>query len=147
LTGYTGMVNLETIGTTIIECHLRLSDQFVDLYGPGWVESVIGLYTNKVWSFEDDNRRKGYSVVLFGKHGTHYSSIDSSTIKELRKTPGVLSIQITFHEDRSPRSHAMPPGGFRLAIVNCWLLDSGFKVRDRLASLFQLTQNVAEGTD
>lgn len=139
LTEYTGIVNFETISGTIIECHLRLSDQFVDLYGPGWVESVINLYINKVWNFKDDSRRKGYSVVLFGKHGVRYSRIDSSTIKELMNTPGVSSIQITFHEEKSLRSHAMPPGGFRLAIVNCWLLDSGFKVRERLASLFQLT--------
>ena len=139
LPGYTGMVNFETIGGTIIECHLRLSDQFVDLYGPGWVESVVELYTDKVWGFADDNRRKGYSVVLFAEHGVQHRRIDPSTIEELVNAPEVSSIQITFHEDRSPGSHAMPPGGFRLAIVNCWLLDSGFKVRERLASLFQLT--------
>ena len=133
------MVNFETIGGTIIECHLRLSDQFVDLYGPGWVESVVELYTDKVWGFADDNRRKGYSVVLFAEHGVQHRRIDPSTIEELVNAPEVSSIQITFHEDRSPGSHAMPPGGFRLAIVNCWLLDSGFKVRERLASLFQLT--------
>ena len=40
--------------------------------------------------------------------------------------PGVTSVQITFHEDRAPEHHAMPPGGFRLAIVN------GFDLRAAL---------------
>ena len=39
LAGYTGMLNLETIGGTIIEAHLRFSDQWPDLYGPGWVDA------------------------------------------------------------------------------------------------------------
>ena len=34
--------------------------------------------------------------------------------------PGVSSLQITFHEDWAPERHAMPPGGFRVAIINCW---------------------------
>ena len=38
--------------------------------------------------------------------------------RRIRRMPGVTSVQITFHEDRDPDRHAMPPGGFRLAIVN-----------------------------
>ena len=41
LAGYTGMLNLETIGGTIIEAHLRFADQWPDLYGPGWVDAVV----------------------------------------------------------------------------------------------------------
>ena len=40
LAGYTGMLNLETIGGTIIEAHLRFADQWPDLYGPGWVDAA-----------------------------------------------------------------------------------------------------------
>ncbi|MGB9389117.1 MAG: hypothetical protein WCB70_03850, partial [Xanthobacteraceae bacterium] len=40
LSGYTGMLNLETIGGTIIEAHLRFADQWPDLYGPGWVDAL-----------------------------------------------------------------------------------------------------------
>jgi hypothetical protein len=46
-----------------------------------------------------------------------------------RALPEVTSVQITFHEDRR-RRHAMPPGGFRLAIVNCWDLDVGRRARE-----------------
>ncbi len=41
-------------------------------------------------------------------------------------------MQITFHEDKAPEHHAMPPGGFRLAIVNATTLAAGEAGRDRL---------------
>jgi hypothetical protein len=136
LRGYTGMINFETMGGKIIECHLRFSDQWPDLYGPGWIEAVVRLYADRVWSFADADRRTGYSVVLFGAHGVSYS-IDRSRVDELLdEYPEATSLQITFHPDKPPEAHAMPPGGFRLAIVNCWDLDVGFDVRDRLALRF-----------
>jgi hypothetical protein len=42
------------------------------------------------------------------------------------------SIQITFHSYDPEAAHAMPPGGFRLAIVNCWALDAGRKAVKQL---------------
>jgi hypothetical protein len=50
----------------------------------------------------------------------------------VRAMPGVSSVQITFHEDWSPERHAMPPGGFRLAIVNATSLSAGLTARERL---------------
>jgi len=136
LHGYTGMVNLETIGGRIIECHLRFSDQWPDLYGKGWIEAVVDLYAKGSWTYADDDRRTGYSVVLFGAHGVAYS-VDRHRIHELIKEyPEVSSVQVTFHANKPPETHAMPPGGFRLAIVNCWDLHVGFDLRDRLALLF-----------
>ncbi len=32
----------------------------------------------------------------------------------------------------------MPPGGFRLALVNCWDLQAGLAVRERLKRLFRV---------
>jgi len=139
LKGYSGMVNFETIGGRIIECHLRFSDQWPDLYGDGWIEAVVRLYSEGVWAFADAERQTGYSVVLFGAHGIEYK-IDREKVPELLDDYAeVTSIQITFHDDRPPETHAMPPGGFRLAIVNCWDLDVGFDLRDRLALRFWST--------
>jgi hypothetical protein len=136
LRGYTGMVNFETIGGRIIECHLRFSDQWPDLYGAGWVDAAVRLYTEGAWSYADAGRRTGYSVVLFGAHGVSYS-IERDKVREIAaEYPEVTSVQITFHADKPPEAHAMPPGGFRLAIVNCWDLDAGFDLRDRLALRF-----------
>ncbi|TMB49079.1 MAG: hypothetical protein E6J60_13480 [Deltaproteobacteria bacterium] len=136
LRGYSGFVNLETIGGTIIEAHLRFADQWVDLYGAGWVESVVELYAHGRWCFADSVRRVGYSVVLFGQHGVRWA-VDPAEVDGLRHVGGVSSIQITFHTDRPPDAHAMPPGGFRLAIVNCWDLAVGVLVRERLTRMFR----------
>jgi hypothetical protein len=137
LRGYTGCVNFETIGTKIIEAHLRFADQWPDLYGLGWIDAVVDLYASGQWNYRDENRRTGYSVVLFGAHGPRYKKPAHSAVNEFLGWEDVSSIQMTFHEDKPPELHSMPPGGFRLAIVNCWNFEMGFKVRERLASLFQ----------
>jgi hypothetical protein len=137
--GYTGCVNFETIGGKIIEAHLRFADQWPDLYGPGWIDAVVKLYAERRWFFSDEARRTGYSVVLHGEHGARYKKPDQLAINEFLQWPGVSSIQVTFHADRPPEAHAMPPGGFRLAIVNCWNLETGREVREELALMFDST--------
>jgi len=136
LPGYTGMLNLETIGGTIIEAHLRFADQWPDLYGPGWVDALVELYERGEWNFPDDDRIEGYSAVLFGPHGRRYHHPPAAVVDEIKRMPGVTSVQITFHEDRAPESHAMPPGGFRLAIVNGFDLPATLAARGRLRKFF-----------
>ena len=136
LAGYTGMLNLETIDGAIIEAHLRFSDQWPDLYGAGWVEALIRLYQTGAWSFADVERRDGYSVVLFGPHGRSYRHPARALVDEILRMPNVSSVQITFHEDRDPEYHSMPPGGFRLAVVNAFDLAVGLAARERLKAYF-----------
>lgn len=138
LRGFTGVVNLETIGGVIIECHLRMAEQWLDLNGPGWLESVVDLYARGRWRFRDRARRTGYSVALFAPHGRRYT-IDPADVDALRGVDGISSIQITFDETILPEHHAMPPGGFRIAIVNCWDLRAGLLVRAALRRLFRST--------
>jgi hypothetical protein len=64
-------------------------------------------------------------------------------VAELVKTPGVTSIQITFYDERFAGSHSMPPGGFRLAVVNSWDLRAGRQVRAGLAALFGIAAQPA----
>lgn len=132
LRGYTGMGNVETIGGKIIEAHLRFADQWPDLNGPNWVPAVVRLYVDGIWNFPDSDRRDGYSVVLFAPHGRRYGHPPASLVREIERQPGVTSVQITFHEDKDPALHAMPPGGFRVAIVNCTDLAAGKIARERL---------------
>lgn len=141
LRGYTGFANLETIGGRIIEGHLRFSDQWPDLYGPGWVESVVALYAERRWAFAAQPR-EGYSVVLFAAHGQRPLPVAPALLAELRADPAISSVQITFHADKQPDWHAMPPGGFRLAIVNTWDLELGRRARLRLAEMFGVTSLV-----
>jgi hypothetical protein len=134
--GYTGMMNFETIGGRIIETHLRFADQWCDLYGPGWVDSLVRLYAERTWDFADHDRRDGYSVPLFARHHARFRHPHPAHQAEIRAMPSVRSLQITFHEDRNPDDHPMPPGGFRLGIVNCTNLQDGMAARRRLADAF-----------
>ena len=127
------MVNLETIGGRIIEVHLRFADQWPDLYGDRWVEALVRLYAKREWAFDDSRRRTGYSVVLFAPHGPRYRHPPPGLQQEIAAMPGISSLQITFHEALAPDRHAMPPGGFRVAIVNCWDRAAGNAAREGAA--------------
>ena len=131
LNTFSGIVNFETIGGRIIESHLRMADQWPDLNGKGWLEATVDLYRAGRWRWRDDHRRIAYSVVLFGAHGRRWT-IAPHVVDELRARPGISSIQITFDEGKPSSAHAMPPGGFRLAIVNCWDLALGKRIRAAL---------------
>jgi hypothetical protein len=137
LASYTGILNIETIGGRMIEVHLRMSDQWPDLYGAGWVDAVVRLYRTHEWEFADTDRRDGVSVVLFEPHGPHYRHPPDAVVEQVRRMPGISSVQITFHEDKDPGQHAMPPGGFRLAAVNAWSLEAGAAARDVLRRHFR----------
>ena len=144
LAGYTGMVNLETIGARIIEVHLRFADQWPDLYGRGWLDALVRLYRDGVWDYDDVDRHEGYSVVLFGAHRVEYQHPDPELVDAIRRRPGISSVQITFHPDKPAWAHAMPPGGFRLAIVNCRDLAAGLAARQELALAFWSAQRLVE---
>jgi len=138
LSDYTGMVNIETIGGRIIEAHLRFADQWPDLYGHQWLEAVVRLYQHGLWEFADRRRTCGYSVVLFGPHGRPYSFPDPEKLASYRATPAVSSVQITFFPDRPQHAHVMPPGGFRLAVINSGCLEAALRLRARMAADFGL---------
>jgi hypothetical protein len=107
--GYTGMLNIETICGRIIEVHLRFTDQWPDLYGAGWVEAMVRLYSEGRWEFVDADRRDGYSVVLFLPHGPRYRHPPPALVDQVRHLPGVSSVQITFFADKEPRATPCRP--------------------------------------
>src|SRR5205085_7903669 len=88
------------------------------------------------WEVADTFRRDGYSIVLYGRHGVHYRHPPAGLIEQVRRVLGVSSVQITFFEDKAPERHSMPPGGFRLAIVNSWNLAAGLSAREMLRTYF-----------
>jgi len=147
MVGYTGMMNFETIAGYIIEAHLRFADQWPDLYGAGWVQALVQLYATKQWVFADDQRRDGFSIPLFAKHGFQFRHPSQKQQDEVLAMKNITSLQITFHEANAASSHAMPPGGFRLAIVNAMDLPSGLAARAKMRSWFPKTQLIAEGQD
>ena len=138
LGAYTGMVNFETIGGRIIDAHLRFADQWPDLYGRSWLEAVVLLYQYGAWDFSEGERHVGYSLALFGPHGHEYQHPPPAAVEQVRRMPQVTSVQITFHAERPAAAHPMPPGGFRLGIVNCRDLDAGRAARAVLARAYEV---------
>ena len=107
-----------------------------DYFNAGWVEAAIRLYHEGKWMFADQERRDAFSAVLFGPHGSRYRHPPPALVAQVRNMPGISSVQITFHEEREPEQHAMPPGGFRLAIVNAWNLQAALAGREILRTYF-----------
>jgi hypothetical protein len=138
LPDYTGMLNVETIGGHIIDVHLRFADQWPDLYGRRWIDAVVQLYEGQEWVFADTAATDQYSVALFGPHGVPYVHPSAQTEAAYRRTPGVSSVQITFRGHVPMREHAMPPGGFRLAVINCSALEVGLRLRATMERDFGL---------
>ena len=98
---------------------------------------MVRLYATGQWQFDDSSRRTGYSVVLFAPHGDRHRHPPPALQAAIAGLPGISSVQITFHEELAPARHAMPPGGFRLAIINCWDRDAGNAARDKLRMHFE----------
>lgn len=138
--GYTGMANFETIGGKIIEMHLRLTDQWPDLYGSWFLQAVADLYSTGRWPHPHHHQqRTGYSVVLFEPHGFQFRKPSQPDVDELLGTEGVSSIQLSFDENLSSESHSNPPGGFRVAIINGTDFGACRTVRLKLKRLVQKT--------
>ncbi len=137
MAGYTGMMNFETIAGHIIETHLRFADQWCDLYGQCWFDALVKLYAQGVWDFADNSQVEGYSVPLFARHGHVPPHPPQKLQSDIRAMTGVSSLQITYYEAKAGEAHPMPPGGFRLALVNCTDLQAGFAARQMLANSFK----------
>jgi hypothetical protein len=134
--GYTGMMNFETIGGGIIEAHLRFADQWCDLYGRPWFDALVRLYAEGVWQLKTPAEGVGFSVPLFAKHGHVPPHPTAELQAKIRSLPHISSLQITYYEQRPGVMHPMPPGGFRLGLINCTDLDAGFAARRLLATAF-----------
>ena len=104
---------------------------------------MVGLYAHGTWQFTGERRRDGYSLALFGPHGREYRHPPAELVTAVRLMPHVTSVQITFHENRLAVAHAMPPGGFRLAVINSLDLDAGRAARQALAAAFSLDRALA----
>src|SRR2546429_9202095 len=119
------MLNVETIGERLIEAHLRVTDQWPDLYEAGWLEAVVGLYARGEWRLPPGERRAGYSIALFGPHGREDRQPPPELVAQVRRLPPAGGVPITFPDDPPSAPHPSPPGGLCLAGVNCFDLRAG----------------------
>jgi len=136
LSNYRGIINCETIGETIIECHLRMSTQFIDLYGEGWVTKVAELYDRGLWR-PHKTPPGGHSVILRTTVPGIYS-IDPEIIDVCKKY--VSSVQICFKEDLDVKHQPADNDDhtYRLAVINGFDLDTCLRAREVIKDNLQL---------
>jgi len=144
LPGYTGLFNAETLGSVLIEVHLRIGVWYVDLYGDAWISAVIRLFADGIWDFDecDDERRDGFSIDLFAPHGSCYR-VDAARAAHLLDWPGVVGLQLPLDPDGYPERLANPPGGVLIGVVNSRSLEVGHAARDWLSTCYQRVEDVS----
>ncbi len=120
LAGYTGIANFETIGGRIIECHLRMSVEFIPLYGRGWLEAVVRLYAEGRWAFADGAYPR-FTVPSFTEYRPHV--VDRAALAAIEAMPGVHKVFPTINDAMPELGN--PPNGFRRAVVVAHSLAAG----------------------
>ncbi|EAW23632.1 uncharacterized protein NFIA_023430 [Aspergillus fischeri NRRL 181] len=123
LTGYTGMMNVETIGGKIIEAHLRFSPQWPNMYGSWFTSSLVDLYCGKGWTGPLASKIAtpvGYSVPLWDdeKYAKTGTTLTDNAFRRLESMFNVESITMQYSREKPLESTPRPSGGFRIAWVN-----------------------------
>lgn len=115
LRGYSGLVNVESIGGDVIEAHLRGSAQYFDICGglleaaPGFVK--FGIRPEIAWE-------KTFSVV-YRRRKDCSAVADRAAIAELRDgAAGVRSVQLCFVDGSRLSEYDQDEQSFRYMVIN-----------------------------
>jgi len=127
LAGFTGIVNFETIGDRIIECHLRMSVEFIPLYGDGWLDAVARLYAERIWAFADGGFPR-FTVPSFTVWRRH--AVDQAALAAIASMPGIRGVFATINGGMPELGN--PPNGYRRAVIVADSLAEGIAARDRI---------------
>lgn len=135
LSKHTGVVNFEIIGNTIIECHLRMSCQWVVFYGKEWLKEVVNLYANGQWS-HPLSARAGYSLPLWKWQPGIYT-ISNGWEGKIQH----LDVDIQIINEGEPSSTKWGKTVTRVAVVNCSDLNRCEQAAEILHPLITRTHN------
>ncbi len=127
LRGYTGCVNIETIGNRIIECHLRMGD--IDGIGdPDLMQSIVDAYSYGKWNYAK-KIPPFYELALWGDYGVNYAIDEENAQKRFA--------HLTFCAIDEPINYRFNPvGGVRVAIIGGYDFDELVLARHDLCNLF-----------
>ena len=131
LKGYTGCINLEIIGSKIIECHLRMGDvNQIDLYTGKYdiFRSIINLYQYSRWTLPKNYPiPKIYQIPIFVNQDD-YSQLNNISQNDLYRVCNKYHISVV-QRDPHPDKIANPTGGYRLFCFTTDNLNTGLKCR------------------
>jgi hypothetical protein len=132
LKGYTGCVNVETIGEAIIEVQLRMGD--IDRLGDvTLMQAIHTLYKNKEWHWNDEYLPETfYLAALFAQPNT--------TFEINKKLVGRICDDLTYYQVDDPNKyHTNPSHGNRVAIFCDENWEAVARARNIVAALFKPT--------
>jgi len=123
--GYTGCLNLETLGGMIIEAHLRMGD-IKRIPDTALLQAVVDVYAGGGWHY-DRPPPEYYLMVLWGEADRDYR-IDPESLAHICRDMALVDLY-------DPRyRHENPPGALRVAQLGTFDLESGLRTRARLAA-------------
>ncbi len=128
---YTGLINFELIGNTVIEIHLRLSSEFTVFYGKRWLNSIVSLYEKQKWHYSDSTTT-GYNVPLFLDSDITKAKPNYELIEKLKNNEKILDIQVCIDDYGYINGLANPKGGNRIAVISSLDLNEAIKIREIL---------------
>ena len=134
LKGYTGFVNIEMIGHTIIEVHLRPSLQFMACYGKNFVDSLIKLYETGEWQFQNQIATDQYIVVAWADAKQNWT-VDTDKLLNLKQH---YNIHLDYDPQLRNYEYYNPPKSFRLGYVVTSNLEQGYNVVQSIKSCYTL---------
>ena len=124
---YTGCLNIEIIGKTIIECHMRMGD-INHLHSIELMQNIINIYQGKEWKLQNYQIPKIYLVPIF--IGNYFPiRLSGTEIFKICHNIDPKGEFIYTYQIDPIKIKNNPPGGKRIANLNVNCLEIGFKVR------------------
>ncbi len=128
---FRGAVNFEMIGGRIIEAHLRIAVQWIEIYGEDFLYALDAFYGGAPWQWQGEKTR-GYSFAGFAPV-QFYPDPSAEQLASWRSEPAITFLQFPgFAADQSFGTLSRPEGGLRLCVVNSTDFESGKHLRDEI---------------
>lgn len=152
---FTGIINIETIGDKIIECHLRMGDlNQLDIYNYMYFgnavlfKSIIDLYEKEEWNLKKNYEvPKIYLIPIFVDHDIYES------VKKIDKFDDVFDIAERYYSvfmiQRDPKEFytSSPDGGIRVYNLTCFDLQDGMKCKKKILNHLKVSQSLQSEND
>lgn len=130
LKNYNGVINLETIGEFIIECHLRMGDMNL-FQREDITKNIIDCYNNL--KINPLKLPTIYLVPVFVPKGKFVKVTKSMLIKAINSDKKNWKSIVTYMRDN--KSESNPVGGDRLCMIVVYNLYVGLKIRKILLNM------------
>lgn len=122
LRDFSGVANFETRGPWIIDATPRMSVQFLDFYGEGWLDSVAALYRDQTWRDVARPLDRGVSEVIRvdRRLGDRRLTLrDPELLAKLERQTGT-SVYLPWRNGQRLADANDDDRSFRIALINGW---------------------------